>query len=47
MTALSIVIAIFGTIISFHLHMIGTALMDLRELFTQVYTEEDDSEEDD
>lgn len=44
MTGLSIIIAIFGTIISFHLHMIATFLSDIRDDLDIVITEEENDD---
>lgn len=42
LTALAIVIAIFGTIIAFHLHSIGSTLLELKEFIIWVITPDDD-----
>ena len=42
LTALAIVIAIFGTIIAFHLHSIGSTLIELKEFMMWMVTPDDD-----
>ena len=45
-TVLAVVVAIFGTIIAFHLHSISSTLFELKEFMLWMVTPDDEDEGD-